>query len=431
MLGEITVFLIISEILPINGKIDRRKYVLYPLYIVVKLLIVKLSAIGDVIHCLPVANALKARLPGLHLTWLVEPLSADLLIDNPAVDDVIIFQAKSWLRQANKPRQWGSIWQNASALFKRLQEEKFDAVLEMQGLLKSALIAQACGAKIRIGFARTREFADCFLTHPINVGDYFGHYVPVVDLNLRIAEALLMLLGGDARLPPIAFPLPVVSSAVRDKMLSIIANGKTNQPAPIKATGHNAPDAVAPVLSHHMGTEPICVLIPGTTWTSKSWPSESWFQLGQKIASLGYRLILIGGKSELATNRLLAERLRNHNDCDNLLDLTDSTTLLDLIYLFRKTDIVIGCDTGPLHLAAAVNKPKVVGIYGSTPWRRNGPYGDHCRSVSLEAWCQPCYRKVCPLKTIHCLTDLPVKTVFDAVLAMVQPAHQLSADPPN
>jgi len=100
-------------------------------------------------------------------------------------------------------------------------------------------------------------------------------------------------------------------------------------------------------------------------------------------------------------------------------NLTGRTSILDLIALFKMADLVIGADTGPLHIAAATGKPKVVGIFGSTPDKRNGPYGQQCRTIALALSCQPCFTKICPLGTTACLKDMSDQYVFDRLTEMV------------
>jgi ADP-heptose:LPS heptosyltransferase len=316
----------------------------------------------------------------------------------------------------------------------------------MQGLLKSSLLAVASGAKIRIGFAKTREWADHFLTHKVDVGDYFGHYVPVVDLNLQIAESLLQLLGkGDGKLP-VEFSLPSISAAASQKVRHLlekppykrneisveIAPTIARQPAAsvlFGEKGFKAPSTPrvpstpgvpltpgAPsTASNSNGPQRVCAIIPGTTWTTKIWPEEKWLELCERLSSeFDYQLVFVGSCAEQKVNARLTERLNSILAKPNAVDLTGQTTLLELAALFEMCEMAIGADTGPLHLAAAVGKPKVLGIYGSTPWRRNGPYGEQCSSVALGIWCQPCYAKSCALGNTGCLTNLTADKVFAA-----------------
>jgi heptosyltransferase I len=391
-----------------------------------KILIVKLSAIGDIIHCLPVAAAIKAALPEAHLTWLVDRGSVDLLRNNPCVDEVMTFEGKQWSKDVRNPGEWAHVASQTLEFGKELRKKKFDVALEMQGLFKSGMLALASGAKIRMGFNGTREFAESFLTHRIDVGDYFGHNVPVVELNLKIVSALLKLLGKPAGLSEPVFSLPPLTEGVRQKVHELLASihiRKDERHTGTLSSGSvklapdapSVPDLMPRVKPHELYSEPICVLIPGTTWVTKIWPTEHWYQLGVELArKYNYRLLIVGARSESVENASLCGKLNSvQNGC--AMDLTNKTSLLDLAEIFRASDLVVGGDTGPLHLAAAVGMPGVVGIYGSTPWRRNGPYGAHCRSASLALSCQPCYSKHCKIRTLDCLRNLTVPTVMNII----------------
>ena len=387
-----------------------------------KILIVKLSAIGDVIHCLPVAAALKQALPDARVSWLVDKGSAELLVNNPCVDEVITFEGKRWSKDLKNPGSWASVGSDATKFLRDLKGRGFDIALEMQGLFKSGALALASGAKIRIGFNGTREFAESFLTHRIDVGDYFGHDVPVVELNLKIVSALLKLLERPVTTGVPIFTLPPVTGDVQKKIESLLgAESVVEQISRIKhirndVSANTSALATSGAPGMVLSSQRVnCVLIPGTTWVTKIWPEEHWYQLGVELArKFNYRLLIIGSKAEAGANADLCAKL-NAVENELAVDLTNKTSLLDLAALFHRTELVVGGDTGPLHLAAAVGIPKVVGIYGSTPWRRNGPYGEQCRSVSLQLGCQPCYSKQCKIKTIECLRDLTVDRVIGVV----------------
>ncbi|HEY9683457.1 MAG TPA: glycosyltransferase family 9 protein [Drouetiella sp.] len=378
-----------------------------------KFLIVKLSAIGDVIHALPVASFLKRAVPGCTVTWLVEKASADLVSNNPAIDEVIIFGGKKWMRELGKPGTWLKNFSEAEAFFKGLRDARYDAVLELQGLLKSSLLARATGSKVVAGFDDTREFADRFLTHKLNVGDYFGHDVPVVELNLRVAEFALTILGLKPQELPIEFPLPVLDSSVDVKISALLIS-----PTPAAPEVASVPQMGAiPNLEAGRSAPINIVLIPGTTWVTKIWPEDKWIELGEKLADQNAcRLILVGGPSEITSNYAIARGIESKRPQQVVLNLTGQTTLLDLISVFKRSSLVIGADTGPLHLAAATGLPRVVGVFGSTPGKRNGPYGSQCKTVHLNLECQPCYSKTCKYGTVACLTELAPAEVLKATV---------------
>jgi lipopolysaccharide heptosyltransferase I len=356
-----------------------------------KILIIKLSAIGDVIHALPVAHFLKNAIPGVEISWMVEQMSSSLVTDNPAVDKPIVFPGKRWLKEIFSPHKLLANSQESAKFFSQLRSEKFDAVIELQGLLKSSLLARSAGAPVVVGFDDTREFADRMLTHKLNVGDYFGPDVPVVELNLRLAKFALAQLGLPIPEIEVLFPLPQVAPELYIRIESLL----------------KAPDSVA---------TPLVVLIPGTTWVTKIWPAQKWVSVATRLAALGHKIIFVGGKSEVAGNASLTAEVARAAPQAEILDLTDRTSLLELIPLFQRSPLVIGADTGPLHLAAAVGVPRVIGVFGSTPWKRNGPYGEQCKTISLALECQPCYAKTCKFDTVDCLRQLDSELVIDAAI---------------
>jgi len=367
-----------------------------------KILIIRLSAIGDTIHTLPVAAEIKRRFPDAQVTWLVEPPSAPLLVNNPVVDRVIVLRRKSWLSGLTRPWRWPSVALEVKQAVDDLRRSQFDAVLDVQGLVKSAIWAAASGSPVRIGFAGAREGASALLTDKVDVGDYFGADVHVVKHHLKLADYLFRRLGkeetGAGGPQAASFPLPAVPAQAVAKVEALL-------------------DEAAGAAAHQdISMARRAVLVPGTTWPSKIWPPGSWTALGRLLADrLGFRICLAGGGGEAATNSAITRELRDGEPPVAVVDLTGKTSLLDLICLFQRADLVVGGDTGPLHLAAAVGKPRVVGVYGSTPAGRNGPYGPQCLTVNLGLWCQPCFEKICPLSTTACLKELTPETVLAAI----------------
>ncbi len=397
-----------------------------------EILIIRLSALGDVVHTLPVAAAIKRYKPEAKITWIVEKLAAPLLQNNPAVDRLIIFPGKSLFKKTPAPSAASEemVASDAAPLGLVLSESlapksaasaqappevspikaivrfwrefkscKYDIVIDAQGLFKSALLCWLSGAKIRIGFAHTREWADRFLTHPVDVGDYFGPNQHIVDLNLKLIVKLFETIGSNVPATWLSaqFPLPVVPEDVKERVRSWLSLSKT-----IKESEGNL------------------ILIPGTTWNAKIWPLAKWQELGKLLLSNNnYLLIICGGKSDLTINKQLEDDLTSSGK-RSVLNLTGRTNLLELIALFEQAQIVIGADSGPVHLATAVAKPKVIGIMGSTPWKRNGPYGKNSHSIALNLDCQPCFQKTCPLHTLACLNDLSAQHVYEEIMDFIE-----------
>jgi lipopolysaccharide heptosyltransferase I len=362
-----------------------------------KILIIRLSAIGDTIHSLPVAAALKRNLPGLELSWLVEPLSEPLLRNNPAVDKVYVLRKQEWL--SNLFTTTGGKPNGAIEFFKLVQElraQKFDIALDLQGLFKSAVFLGLSNATRSIGLSDTREGASFFIKEAVDVGDWFAPDIHIVDRSLAVADYIIeSVQSNKAHTNVVEFPLPAPpaeSTQLANKVWETIAAGN---------------DKIRNV-----------VLIPGSTWVTKLWAPNKWCELVAQISKgQTLQLCLVGTALEHEANSFIESTLKTSAPQIRVINLTGQTGLLDLVALFNRCDLVIGADTGPLHLAAATGHPIVVGVYGSSPRVRNGPYGPHCHTVALDLWCQPCSQKECPLGTLDCLKQLPVDTVLQAVKA--------------
>ena len=365
-----------------------------------EVLVVKLSAIGDVVHSLPAVDLLKRRLPQAKITWVVEPLSKDLLLGNPCVDRVVVFEKKKFKSLSTKA---------IKAFSDELKNSKYDCAIDLQGLFKSAAICRGSGARKIFGFAGAREMAPLMYTDRIDTGDYFSFDKHVVLHNMRLANAAANALSGkkedvsdDKVLASQSnFLLPSIKDESIQKIEQLFA---AQQPSQTNQTVEHAP---------------LVVLIPGTTWVTKLWPLPSWAALAEKFAAHGYRIALIGGKAEVDANKGLVSAIKQHAQTVNLIDLTGKTSLEDLMALFSRSRLVVGGDTGPLHIAAAMSGPAILGIYGSTPIGRNGPFGAHCRTVSTALECQPCFSKTCRITTLACLTELSADAVFDRALETI------------
>jgi ADP-heptose:LPS heptosyltransferase len=429
-------------------------------------LIIRLSALGDVIHTIPVAAAIKEMAPDSQVSWVVQPAAASLLQNNPAVDRVLKFPDKKTLAQALTINPKKPAIDELSAFLKELRSEKYDVAIDAQGLFKSAILTYLSGAKVRIGFRNTREFADFFLTHAVDVGDYFDIKKSVVDMNMRLAAKVQEVLGlaqlGDLHHPRFTLPEPPAEATTNvRKWLTALAHinsstsaepngakGEKGNGLALEGTAPPVPSIPPPAAVPDLPSVPkvkaevpgrsstniyidiasdisagkkkkLAVLMPGTTWTSKIWPPEYWCQLATRLATEHhYDIILVGGPAEFDTALEVEESLIKRG-LHGVLNLTSRTSLLDLVALLPQADLVIGGDTGPLHIAAAAQAPHVVGIFGSTPRIRNGPYGQNATAIGLNLDCQPCFKKVCPLGTRACLIDFTPDEVLRQVMEFV------------
>jgi lipopolysaccharide heptosyltransferase I len=321
-----------------------------------RILIIKPSAIGDIVHALPVLNLIRRRWPAAHITWLVTPACAALVEDHPQIDDVMRFNRHGL----------GNAWHSPKAALELFglntdfRRRKFDLVVDLQGLFRSGWFLGQTGAPLRVGFDNAREFGWIFYTHRI-LSSWEDH---AVERYLCIAEAL-----GLGKVP-IEFHF-----AVDDDDRAQIAE-KLPDPAPY------------------------AVLLPGANWDTKRWPAERFAALVQPLADrFGLRSIVAGGPGD----RALASQIPGAQD------LAGKTDLRQLIALLEGAKLVIAADTGPMHIAAALGKPLVT-MYGPTDPIRTGPFGRMDTVVRLDLPCSPCFSRKCSHHS--CLRWLQVDPVL-------------------
>jgi len=309
-----------------------------------RIAILKLSALGDVIHALPVAHALRRRFPDAHLAWIVEAREALLLRDHPDLDNVISVDTRKWRRDLRSPGRAGEVGADLLGLIRRLREDRFDVAIDLQGLIKSGILTALTGARFRIGFgwARCREALSACFTNVRVVPP--PSRIHVVDQYLALLEPL------GVRDPQPWFHLP--SSPEAEERIDEFFGEQ----------GLKSRDRLV-------------ALNPGAGRPEKRWSLAHFRVLAERLSvEVGARVVLLWGPGEEALVREIAEGLTVHPI------LAPRTSLIELAVLLRRSALMVGGDTGPLHLAAALGIP-TLGLYGPTPGRRNGPYGPRCRAL--------------------------------------------------
>lgn len=305
--------------------------------------LVRLSSLGDVVHALPAAAALRAGLPGARLTWIAEAREAALLRDNPVVDEVVAVDTRRW-RRARRPVALAEAAGALAGLRERLRRAALDVVVDLQGTLKSGLLTAATRAPLRIGFAarHCREpLAALFTNRRVAPPARAQH---VVDQNLALLQPL-----GVAGGPPI-FSLP------RDSRAEARAD------AILAEAGLKARDRLV-------------MVTPGAGRPDKRWPAERFGALARHLAERGAAVLVLWGPAEQGAARTVARAAAPAR-----VVLAPPTDVGELTALLRRASVVVGADTGPLHLAAALGTV-TVGLYGPTRAARNGPYGQVQRAL--------------------------------------------------
>jgi heptosyltransferase-1 len=320
-----------------------------------RVLIVRLSAMGDVLHTLPAVHAFREALPQAFIGWLIEERWAELLCApgtakrgsrssaRPLVDEVHTVSLKQWgksLFSISTAQRVATVWND-------VRGANYDVAVDLQGAIRSAVLARFSGARAVYGAAEPRESpASLWYTRKAVAR---GRHV--IEQNLSVAESVLHSMGG---------PLPRRASTVDSRCIL---------PRDSQAE-HRIEQRLL-----ECGVREFAILNPGAGWGAKCWPAERYGEVARKLAAQGLPSILNYGPGE-------EELVRAAENASRGTALAMSCNVTELIALTRRARMFIGGDTGPLHLAAALQVP-VVAIYGPTDPVRNGPYGTH--SVVLRS----------------------------------------------
>jgi heptosyltransferase-1 len=320
-----------------------------------RLLIVRLSAMGDAIHTLPAVHALREALPQARIGWLIEERWAELLcapgsprrgvrsLLRPLVDEVHTVDLKAWRKSPFSI----STWQRAATVWNDVRDAHYDVVVDLQGAMRSALLARWSGARVVYGAAEPRESpASLWYTRKVVAR---GRHV--IEQNVSVADAL-------------------------------VEHRRETSPPDISRDFPHDPPAEARIEQRlaELGIGDFAILNPGAGWGAKRWPAERYGEVARELADRGIGAILNYGPGEEELAR--AAEAAGGRTARAMSCTIMRSSITELIALTRRARLFIGGDTGPLHLAAALRVP-VVGIYGPTDPVRNGPYGT--RSVVLRS----------------------------------------------
>lgn len=358
-----------------------------------RVLLVRLSAIGDCLHAVPVAAALRRAHPDAFIGWAIQEPAATLLRGCPGVNRFHVY-----------PRRARGIAARLEA-FGRLRRElrscRYDAAIDVQGLTKSGLVAWLSGARLRVGFRGgpamgSRELNPLFLNRRYAVDPAVTH---VVDRNLALVRASGLAGPPDPQHPPpqdtqdaqdpiVEWPLPAYA---RRKALDFLDRRR------LSAGGY-------------------AVVSPGTIWRTKHWPAGHFAVAARRLAQARSLPIVVAWADE--GERRLAETIVADAGKGLPVLLAPPTDLRDLATLIRHAALFLGCDSGPAHLAAALGVP-CVSVFGPTDPARNGPCGPRSASVQLDQRleCQPCWRRTCSRGDFACMEQLDADRVVEACLA--------------
>jgi len=321
---------------------------------------------GDVVQALPVACALRRARPGARITWAVEGWLAPLVAGHTAIDRVVAFPR---LAGGRLSASWPRELRRAVA---ELRREPYDVALDLQGLLKSSLVALLSGAARRLGVPPQREGSRLVSTAVARDGA--GHAVQRYLAGARALGAA----GEEVR-----FEVPIRADAAA-RVQQVLANLPLDPGRPLVA------------------------LAPSSSRRAKDWPAARWQELVARLHESA-NLLLIGAGEHRQRHRPLAEASGGR-----VHDFTGATSLAELAALLARCDLFIAADSGPLHLAAALGRP-VLGLYGPTDPQRHGPYGQPHAALAHRALCAPgCGPRRC-LRQSACLHAISVEEVLEKI----------------
>jgi len=337
-----------------------------------KILLIKLSAVGDVVHCLPVLAALKKHLPNSRIDWLVEEASAEMLQGHPLLDRLWISYRKSWLSDIRRGRRQALLeaWRFAKAL----REQRFDLVLDLQGLYKSAVWTRWVKGRQKIGWSGTKELTGFSLTETIGPENFRLH---AVERYLDFIRHL----GYHPGKPEFCIP---IHREDEERVSEILREAN-----PVKKA--------------------LISLNPVAKWHTKLWSQTSFARLADRLVEeLDAALAFTGGPED----RIYVDAIRSKMK-KQAINLCGRTNLRELAFLYGKSRLVLSTDTGPMHVAASVGTP-VVALFGPTDPKRTGPYGAVHRVVCSDIECRPCFKRNCD--HMSCMNRITPEQVFRAVV---------------
>ncbi len=344
-----------------------------------KILILKPSSLGDVIQALPVLRLLKLHYRDAEIYWWIDSSLAPLLDGDPDLAGTILFHRKRW----KSPLHWNEVFHSIRAM----RKHRFDLVIDLQSLLRSAFFAWFARGKKLVGLDDGREGANGFYDVAVPRKDYYTH---AADWYLAVPTALKIPVHKNFTWLP---ENKKISESVKQKWFPDFKNPKSEIRNP-----------------------KLIFLQPGARWENKRWPAEHFAAL---VCSLerehpDARFVVVGGGDEAPLGEKISAALP-----EKVLNLCGLTSLPEMVELLRLADLLVTNDTGPMHVAAALGKP-VVALFGPTEARRTGPYGQLDNVLRIPLPCAPCMTAKCSYsKPQECLRGLSPELVFQKVRAVL------------
>jgi heptosyltransferase I len=358
-----------------------------------RILLIKLSALGDVLHTIPVLHKLCRRYPSARIDWLTTSVFADLLRHQPAISNVIEFARHEWSR----PWRW-SPYASAGRLAAKLKANHYDLVIDMHGQFRSALLTLATGASARVGFDRPRRelWKASSRILPASARNHawqgaregswlaYTHHIQLPTLDMHAVDRYLSIgsmLGFDAGPADFSFVIPDAASTRIDALLA----------------------------KHGIGAK-LLVVAPGSIWETKRWRIAGFAEVARHFVRQAFAVVLTGSQRERAVCEAVAAAAAG------VLNLAGETNLSELGALIQRSTLCLTNDSGPMHLAVALGRP-VVSIFGPTDLLWVGPYRRPDAVLKADLPCSPCYLRAlsrCP-HNHACMEEISAAAVIDRI----------------
>ena len=349
-----------------------------------RILLIKISGLGDVVHTLPVLVKLRARYPAARIDWLTTPENAEIVRCHPALTNVVLFARDDFSKRG---RRWHAVLAFLD-LLKQIRRAKYDLVIDLHGQVRSAVFALVSGARVRIGFDQPVKNISGHGWQGAREGSWlaYTHRIPIPTLDVHAIDRYLWVgpfLGLDDN-PP-------------DLTIHLLSQTARNVQHLLEEQGVAASKALA-------------VLAPGTIWETKHWTIEGFAAVARQFLNDGFAVALAGTKGDQSRCRRIADA------APGACDLSGKTTPAELAALIQRAEVCVTNDSGAMHLAASLGTP-MVSVFGPTNPVRVGPYHRPASVVRLDLPCSPCnYRRLSQCPFDHaCMKQLTSAMVVERV----------------
>jgi heptosyltransferase I len=368
-----------------------------------RILLIKPSALGDVVHTLPVLVKLRARYPRAQIDWLITPENAEVVRYHPALSNVVLFARGDFSKRGRRWRAFVSFFD----LLKQIRSAKYELIIDMHGQVRSAFFALISGARVRIGFDRpVKRGLTVSAEHDLkNIPSHgwrgaregswiaYTHRIPIPTLDVHAIDRYLWvapLLGLDDNPPDLTIHLSPQATNKVNRLLE----------------EHGVP-----------ASKPLVVLVPGTIWETKHWTIEGFAGVARQFLQDGFAVALAGTTRDQQRCRQIAAA------APGTCDLSGKTTSADLAALIRRAEVAVTNDSGSMHVAASLGKP-MVSVFGPTNPVHIGPYERPESVVRVDLPCSPCnYRRLSQCPFDHaCMKQVTSAMVVERVRKILSTA---------